>query len=75
MRGTVKKLRNIISETEERLLAVPVRAAAAESWSLVCRDLMRRRLASSVNERVKISFAVGNVKNLHLPKMPSVTAK
>lgn len=44
MRGTVKKLRNIISETEERLLAVPVRAAAAESWSLVRRDLMRRRL-------------------------------
>lgn len=66
MRGPVKKLRNIISETEERLLAVPVRAAAAESsWSLVRRDLMRRRLASSVNERVKISFAVGNVKNLH----------
>lgn len=29
MRGPVKKLRNIISETEERLLAVPVRAAAA----------------------------------------------
>lgn len=68
MRGPVKKLRNIISETEERLLAVPVRAAAAaavESWSLVRRDLMRRRLASSVNERVKISLAVGNVKNLH----------
>lgn len=68
MRGPVKKLRNIISETEERLLAVPVRAAAAtaaESWSLVRRDLMRRRLASSVNERVKIILAVGNVKNLH----------
>lgn len=65
MRGPVKKLRNIISETEERLLTVPVRAAAAESWSLVRRDLMRRRLGSSVNERVKISLAVGNVKNLH----------
>lgn len=69
MRGPVKKLRNIISETEKRLLAVPVRAAAAaaavESWSLVHRNLMRRRLASSVNERVKISLAVGNVKNLH----------
>jgi len=64
MRSLVKKLRNIISKTEKRLLAVPVCAAAAESWSLVRRDLMRRRLASSVNECVKISLAVGNVKIL-----------